>query len=496
MMRVAEHCSALASKLYSDLVSLRHANGLPVCEIYKAPTSTYGDFRSQGPIIALNMKNSKGDWVSIGEAERLAAVKNIQLRKGGLCNPGGISRYLGWEPEEMRENFAAGKRCDDERDIIKGKPTGVIRVSLGAMSNRRDIETFVAFLKEFYQETQLAMVDSAFFESIEPSIEWYVESLTVYPIKSCSGWSIPPGVAWDVREEGLAWDREWCLIHQGTGVALSQKKHPRMALLKPALDFEMGILRVRYEAGSIGVKPKEIMISLREAPCGLEETFAPRFSKVCSDKITALTYTSPAVAKFFSEALSVPCTLARFPASSSNRHSKLHLQPRHQFPLQQQMPGTFPNSMNATAMPLLLSNESPILVISRSSLNRLNEQIKLTAGKAATADAFRPNIVIAEHKYPAYSAEQPYVEDAWETFKIGDVSFQVLGPCRRCQMVCIDQVTAERNEEPFVTLAKTRRIGGKVFFGMHACLHSRTTGSQDQGGSGRVIRVGDELDVR
>jgi len=36
-------------------------------------------------------------------------------------------------------------------------------------------------------------------------------------------------------------------------------------------------------------------------------------------------------------------------------------------------------------------------------------------------------------------------------------------------MVCVDQDTAERNEEPFVTLAKTRRFGNKVFFGEHMC---------------------------
>lgn len=36
-------------------------------------------------------------------------------------------------------------------------------------------------------------------------------------------------------------------------------------------------------------------------------------------------------------------------------------------------------------------------------------------------------------------------------------------------MVCVDQMTAEKNEEPFVTLAKTRRFQGKVLFGVHTC---------------------------
>jgi molybdenum cofactor sulfurtransferase len=45
----------------------------------------------------------------------------------------------------------------------------------------------------------------------------------------------------------------------------------------------------------------------------------------------------------------------------------------------------------------------------------------------------------------------------------------MLGPCRRCQMVCVDQHTAEKNQEPFVTLSKTRRSDGRIYFGEHTC---------------------------
>lgn len=63
-------------------------------------------------------------------------------------------------------------------------------------------------------------------------------------------------------------------------------------------------------------------------------------------------------------------------------------------------------------------------------------------------------------------------------------------------MVCIDPTTGERAEEPFVTLAKTRRLEGeghKVFFGVHCALASR---GDDGGGRGSVtgtIRVGDRV---
>ena len=37
-------------------------------------------------------------------------------------------------------------------------------------------------------------------------------------------------------------------------------------------------------------------------------------------------------------------------------------------------------------------------------------------------------------------------------------------------MVCVDQENAEKNGEPFVTLAKTRRVDGRVVFGVHTAL--------------------------
>lgn len=55
-------------------------------------------------------------------------------------------------------------------------------------------------------------------------------------------------------------------------------------------------------------------------------------------------------------------------------------------------------------------------------------------------------------------------------------------------MLCVDQDTAERNEEPFVTLAKTRRRGGRVWFGVHCAL-----GSGDGGRGGVRVKVGDRV---
>lgn len=483
---VSSHTLFLAKQLYERLFALRHGNGREVCKIYTEPSPAYEDARTQGPIIAFNLRDSQGEWVSISEAEKLAFIKNIQFRSGGLCNPGGIASSLGLAPWELKRNFSAGQRCGNDNDIIGSKPTGAIRVSFGAMSNLQDVLAFSAFVEEFFVDKDVVK------PAPEPNSShngFYVETLAIYPIKSCGGWSIPEFVSWDIKAEGLAFDREWCLVHQGTRAALSQKRYPKMALLRPSIDLDNGLLHVRFHGSVPSSTPKKISVPLSADPTMFqlpENGFPTPYSQVCGDTILAQTYASKHIADFFTNIIGTPCTLARFPASTSglsNRHFKAHLQP-YQTTTPQKASRTTPSSPHPDAQkrPILLSNESPILTISRSSLNRLNAQIALTAhGKPAPASVFRANVIIAES-----SPEHPYTEDTWRSMHIGGHEFDVLGPCRRCQMVCVDQDTAERNEEPFVTLAKTRRTGGRVWFGVHCALGGA------EGGRARV-RVGDTV---
>ena len=479
--RVSRHTAALAKELHDGLIAMKHANDRPVCTMYRHDSSTYGDATTQGPLVAINLRNSNGDWVSNTEVEKLATIKDIHLRTGGLCNPGGIASSLGLQPWEMRENFSAGHRCGGEDDIRNGKPTGMIRVSLGAMSTRSDVDRFLAFVNEFFVDKNAgrSRTSSLIAVSDPDSSRFHVESLTVYPIKSCAGWQIPHDISWEVREEGLAWDREWCVVHSGTGSALSQKRYPRMALIRPSLDFRAGRLVVR-QVGST----QDISVPLSMDPSYFAaDSFRDHDASVCGDQISAREYTSPDIAAFFTNAIGVPCTLARFPAataaSQSVRHSKLHLQ----------------QSVRSPAVPrsILLSNESPILTISRSSLNRLNEQIKAKGGKAAHPSVFRANIILAESPLLPPGREQPWAEDELQSMQIGGRDgplLDFLGGCRRCQMVCVDQESAEKNQEPFVTLAKTRRFDGRVLFGVHTAL------SAAHGSRHATIRAGDLVETR
>ena len=484
MKHVSTHTSSLAATLYNNLCALSHANGRKVCKTYKDASSSYADSSTQGPIIAFNLQDGAGNCISNAEVEKLANIRNIQFRSGSLCNPGGVAEVLDLQPWEMRRNFASGHRCGNENDVLGGKSTGVLRLSLGAMSNLQDIDRFISFLEEFFVQREVVLQEPE--EAVLPGSSLFVETLTIYPIKSCGGWHVPQGIMWDIREEGLLWDREWCLVHQGTRTALSQKRYPKMALLRPSLDLDRGVLLVRYHGAIPPSTPTEINVPLSADPNVFQRSengFLPT-SQVCGDSLTAHTYASKEIADFFTNLICTPCTLARFPpatAGMSARHSKAHLNSTSKDkPVnlgQERIPST-----------ILLSNESPILAISRSSINRLNEQIKIKGGKAAHASVFRANIIVAQDPALPPGSEQPYTEDSWRSLRIGQrFDLAVLGGCRRCQMVCVDQHSAEKNEEPFVTLAKTRRKEGKVFFGVHTALAG---GEKTQGAK---ISIGDTV---
>ncbi len=402
----------------------------------------------------------------------------------------------------MKRNFSAGFRCGGDGDVISGKPTGVIRASLGAMSTVSDVDSFVAFVDEFYRDSAGCPAEPAVAKPL-PVPQLRVASITVYPIKSCGGFGIAEGRKWEVRPEGLAWDREWCLIHRGSGQALSQKRHPSMTLIRPTLDFRRGQLRVSY-AGELPAHlssrgTSEVAVPLSANPAVLDPATASRSrsSQVCGEEIAAQTYTSDQVNSFFSDVLGVPCVLARFPPGGQGknmRYSKAHLQ-KYQgalAPGEGAFPPSPPDSDSEHARRrILLSNESPILAINLASLGALNREIKERGGKEVSASVFRANVVLGSSK-PGWPDGGAYAEDGWSSLRIGNQPFRMLGSCRRCHMVCINQETGERNQEPFVTLAKTRRFNGKVFFGTHMCHEPAAQPPLTKDAQFATITVGDQ----
>ncbi|KAK1823879.1 hypothetical protein LTR12_001621 [Friedmanniomyces endolithicus] len=150
MKFISHHTSQLGKQLYNSLANLVHSNGSPLCRIYKDDNTIYGDPSMQGATVAFNVQHADGSMVPYEEVEEAADDQGIFVRSGSLCNPGGMATYLNWSPAEMKAAYAAGHRCSKPTQIMLGKPTGVVRVSLGAMSIAADVQNLIRFLDNTY----------------------------------------------------------------------------------------------------------------------------------------------------------------------------------------------------------------------------------------------------------------------------------------------------------------------------------------------------------
>ncbi|KAG9249380.1 pyridoxal phosphate-dependent transferase [Emericellopsis atlantica] len=144
---ISRHCSYLSRYLYSGLASLKYPNGSPLVEIYVDDPVVFGDPSRQGATIAFNVKNKEGYYVPWTSIESMANDAGVYIRAGGVCCPGGVLRALKYEGWEWSRMFSSGHSCGrNEIAVINGKPTGVVRASLGPMTTKADVHALLQFL--------------------------------------------------------------------------------------------------------------------------------------------------------------------------------------------------------------------------------------------------------------------------------------------------------------------------------------------------------------
>ncbi|ORZ06286.1 pyridoxal phosphate-dependent transferase [Lobosporangium transversale] len=523
---ISPHVTALHQFLYKSMKALKHYNGAPLCDIYiegekqsETPEKQLvGNPEMYGPIINFNLKRSNGNWVGYGDVERLASMKNIHVRTGGFCNPGSMQRWLDLSADEVKKNLEAGHVCWDDTDILNGKPTGSIRVSLGAMSTIDDVLGFIAFLEEYFIDTtnpdtivqseDLIDEQSEIDRDTTSSEPIQVDSVIIYPIKSCRGYKLPRSQPWPIAPHGLLYDREWMLVDEVTGAAMTQKRYPRMCMIRAEILLEQNLMIVEHDQDGSQLssdifnnKSTKLYISLNEMP--MEAT---KSSKVCGDCTSVVHYTAPEINEWFTQFLGKPCRLARQPVASQNpMHTTPSSNDSSSTSSLQQSSRFVKSHLNAPAgAPILLSNESPFLLIADKSVERvrdwvdehdqgqggvrrlanLSEDLDKKLRHELTSDSFRANFVTKGQKVG-------FEEDHWARIQIGQQVFDILGPCRRCHMVTIDQKTAVKNSDVFLALSKHRKSpGGQIFFGMHM-LHR-----PDLSVAPYVVKVGDMIRTR
>lgn len=136
---------ALTQYLLDELSALRHANGATLARIYGPLDTT-----RRGGTVTMNFYDADGRALDHREIERRANARNISLRTGCFCNPGGGEIALGITGTELSQCFRqpgheARFTIDDFRMCVDGKSSGAVRVSVGLVSNLQDVETFLEF---------------------------------------------------------------------------------------------------------------------------------------------------------------------------------------------------------------------------------------------------------------------------------------------------------------------------------------------------------------
>ncbi|MGF9755523.1 MOSC domain-containing protein [Microvirga sp. 0TCS3.31] len=108
----------------------------------------------------------------------------------------------------------------------------------------------------------------------------------------------------------------------------------------------------------------------------------------------------------------------------------------------------------------------PVTIASLASMRQLNDWMlerALEVGEEPPeplpVERFRANLVV--------DGDEPFAEDRWTRVVVGDVPFRIGKPVGRCVMATLDPVTLTTAKEPTRTLARHRRIDGKVFFAVH-----------------------------
>lgn len=263
-----------------------------------------------------------------------------------------------------------------------------------------------------------------------------LSAINVYPVKSLAGISVDN---WPVDSTGLRYDRQWMLIDENNSF-LSQRKIPKMALIKTAIRNERLILST----------PDGSQIQLPLHPAITEKVKI----SIWHDQYHAGIVNREAD-EWLSEFLGVNCRLVYHPADSIR-----------------QVDQDYARSDDQTAF----SDGFPFLILSEASLHSLNSEMLQTISMAR----FRPNLVI--------SGCAPYAEDTWREISINGIGFRLPKPCSRCKITTIDPETATSGQEPLTTLNKLRKWNKQVYFGQNA-LHD-TCGKLSIGDSVHIGQTG------
>ena len=243
-----------------------------------------------------------------------------------------------------------------------------------------------------------------------------VFSLIYYPIKACRGIEVDTA---KVERMGLQHDRRMMVVTP-EGRFLTQREHPRLALITPKLNNEV------LELGAPDYDSIQV---------GIQTTGYPVLVGVWKSKNVQAIDQGEEAAEWFSDWLGSEARLVHIADGYRRR-----LNPEYAV-----------NADDHTGF----ADGYPILLTSDEGLQDLNSRLETPL----PMNRFRPNLVV--------KGCEPFAEDTWNRIRIGGVDLAVVKPCARCVVTTIDKNTLETSREPLKTLAKYRKHKLGVIFGQN-----------------------------
>jgi uncharacterized protein len=280
-------------------------------------------------------------------------------------------------------------------------------------------------------------------------IQASIQSLFVYPVKSCAGVQVNEAI---LTETGLEFDRAWMLVDE-KGEFVTQRELPRMCLIQPTLKHYEMVLRAP------GMLALHIALDKVEQPCR-----ASVWGQDC-----AAYDMGDVAAQWFTDFLAQELPKG----NSAMKLRMVRFDPEHQRASNK----TWTKGIEALNQ---FSDGYPMLVLSHTAVDGLNTRLAAHGHATVTVQRFRPNIVLA--------GIEAHDEDQITTMRIttaeGHVELALVKPCPRCPIPNVNPVTGVPSPEVGDTLQGYRqdaRLDGAVTFGMNAIT---ITGFE------QVLRVG------
>ncbi|MDQ3142881.1 MAG: MOSC domain-containing protein [Bacteroidota bacterium] len=241
--------------------------------------------------------------------------------------------------------------------------------------------------------------------------------MAIYPVKSIAKIACS---SLEIQDHGIPYDRKWMLIDE-QGNFITQREQSKLNELKGKLiDNQFYFYHPDRVLDGFFIKSefylgKEINV------------------KIWSDTVKSK-LTNPLASEWLSNYLNITCAIVE--TIPENRYKNVIGVKK--------------------AIPLLYTDAYPIHIINQASVDNLS----LKCGKSLDAYQFRPNIIVENL--------EEYREDEIRSFEINHIRFKIIKPCERCIISTLRPDQSRFQKEPLKSLAKYRKHGNAVWFGMYA----------------------------